>query len=115
MISTERSGDVAVVRCSGELDAGAPDLHDALTEALDAGATRVVVDLLEVEFIDSSVVRALLLGQQRTEDAAGWLRVVHSHYLVAKVLDICGVSDVLPRWSSVSAALSSETPTERSS
>lgn len=58
---------VAVVTPRGELDvAGTPALEDALAEAADdAGLHGVVVDLSQLEFMDSSGLRAVVLADQR--------------------------------------------------
>lgn len=101
----ETLGPTAVLTCSGELDASEPLLDGAFARAFAGGASNVVVDLLDVSFIDSSTVRALLEAEQTVTDRGGWIRLVHSHHMIAKVLEICGVADLLPRWSSVSAAL----------
>ena len=107
-VSLTWADGAAVVTCAGELDAAVPQLDTELTRALEDGATALVVDLLAVTFIDSSVVRSLLQAQQVLQDRGGALRLVYSHHMIGKVLQICGVTDLLPRASSVSAALASE-------
>jgi anti-anti-sigma factor len=92
-----------VIALSGELDAGDPGFADQLLYQID-GSDRVVVDLLNVSFIDSSVVRALVLGWRATTDSDGWLRVVYTHHLIRRVIDMCGLADVLPQYPSVEAA-----------
>lgn len=107
-VHTSWTGRAAVLTCAGELDVAESELDAQLTQALDQGPTLVVVDLLEVTFIDSSVVRSLLQAQQVLEDRGADLRLVYSHHLIVKVLQICGVSDLLPRCSSVVAALAGQ-------
>ena len=69
-VRTEQHGDAAVVVPTGELDlATAPALEDALGRAFDGGSGRVVLDLRELEFIDSSGLRTLLTARRRAEEA----------------------------------------------
>jgi anti-sigma B factor antagonist len=50
-----------VVRVTGELDAAsAPDAQARISEGTPADASRVVVDLSDVEFIDSTGIRLLI-------------------------------------------------------
>jgi anti-anti-sigma factor len=93
-----------VVRFSGELDAGDPDFAAELLTPISGGSSRVIVDLLNVSFIDSSVIRALLLAQREVEGGEGWLRVVYTHHLVRRVIDMCGLAEVFPQYPSIEAA-----------
>ena len=66
-VRTERHGDAAVVVPTGELDlATAPALEAALQSGFDGVAARVVLDLRELEFIDSSGLRTLLTARRIT-------------------------------------------------
>ena len=97
--------DVPVVlTLSGELDAADPGWADELQEALRAGQRQVVVDLRNVTFIDSSVIRALVLaGKKVPQD--GWLRLVYTHHLIRRVIDICGLSEAFPQFTTLDAAV----------
>jgi anti-sigma B factor antagonist len=103
----ERPEDsAAVVQLAGELDVAEPEWADAIDDVLDAGRRRVVIDLTNVTFIDSSVVRALLLAHRRI-GADGWLRLVYTHHLIARVIEICGLADTFPQYATVESAVRS--------
>ncbi|MGH2969359.1 MAG: STAS domain-containing protein, partial [Solirubrobacteraceae bacterium] len=70
-VRIEQHGEAAVVVPTGELDlATAPALEAALQRALESAASgRVVLDLRELDFIDSSGLRTLLTARRRAEDA----------------------------------------------
>jgi anti-anti-sigma factor len=54
-------GEVAVVRCTGDLDlAAVPTLAEAVTEALASRPTGLVLDLTDVAFCDTVGLRLLL-------------------------------------------------------
>lgn len=95
--------DPRVIALSGELDAGDPGFAEELLGQI-YGSDRVVVDLMNVSFIDSSVVRALVLARRATTESDGWLRLVYTHHLIRRVIDMCGLAEVLPQYPSVEAA-----------
>lgn len=104
---------VRVIAASGELDAADPSWADEIGEALDAGTKFLVIDLRNVTFIDSSVVRELLLAYKRVADQ-GWIRLVYTHHLISRVIQICGLADTFPQFTTVEAALRSRTAFQRS-
>ena len=60
---------VAVVIVKGEHDLATADiLRDTISDAI-RSAPAVVVDLDHTEFIDSAVLRVLIVGQQQADDA----------------------------------------------
>jgi anti-sigma B factor antagonist len=95
-IRTEQHGDAAVVIPTGELDlASAPALESTLAHAFDvAGDGRVVLDLRELEFLDSSGLRALLTARRRAEDAGATFSLVAGHPGLERTLEIAGVRKV---------------------
>ncbi len=95
-VRTEHHGDAAVVVPAGELDlATAPALEGALTRAFQAaGGGRVVLDLRELEFIDSSGLRTLLTARRRADDAGADFSLVAGHRGLERTLEIAGVHKV---------------------
>jgi anti-sigma B factor antagonist len=94
-VRTEQHGDAAVVVPTGELDlATAPALEEALGRAFETDAARVVLDLRELEFIDSSGLRTLLTARRRSEDAAARFSLVAGHRGLERTLEIAGVHKV---------------------
>lgn len=96
--------DPVVVRFSGELDAGDPNFARELLGEVGEGSPCVIVDMLNVSFIDSSVIRALVLAHRSATAAGGWLRVVYTHHLVRRVIEMCGLTDVFPQYPTIEAA-----------
>lgn len=96
--------DPLVVRFAGEIDAGDSGFAEDLLACVET-ADRVVVDLLNVTFIDSSVIRALVLAHRAVSAEAGWLRVVYSHHVVRRVIEMCGLAEVFPQYLTIEAAL----------
>lgn len=85
----------ALVVARGELDMqSVGQLKSRLNEAVDAGNTRIVVDLAEVSFIDSLSLSALVGAQKRLGDS-GRLAVVAVHEYVQLILQATGLEQVL--------------------
>jgi anti-sigma B factor antagonist len=105
-IRTEQHGDAAVVVPTGELDlASAPALEATLARSFDAaGSGRVVLDLRELEFIDSSGLRALLTARRRAEDVGAAFSLVGGHPGLERTLEIAGVRTVFS-WTSADELL----------
>jgi len=81
---------------SGELDmATAPELRECLGAALDAGATRLVVDLSEVTFMDSVGLAAVLHARTRLLAGGRLALVVAPDSYAQLVLEIAGMPRAL--------------------
>jgi anti-sigma B factor antagonist len=96
-VGVEQQDDRLVVRVAGELDlATAPQLEEALLPGLRAGGS-AVLDLRELEFMDSTGVRVIVAAHLAAEEGGGELGVVRTapDSAVARVLEISGLDTVL--------------------
>jgi anti-anti-sigma factor len=94
--TTERDGGV-IVLVRGELDlATAPDLEEVVSERMDAGQ-EVVVDLRELQFMDSSGLRVLVAAHARSTNGGPRFAMVRAREgtEVAKIMSISGVDERL--------------------
>ena len=91
----EPDGDCLVVAVQGDLDLfTAPDLKQRLTEAIEGGTTRVVVDLEEATSIDSTTLGVLIAAVKRLRLRDGDLAVVCSDPGIARTFEITGLDEV---------------------
>lgn len=105
-VSTRDEDGRTVVAATGEVDVyTAPVLDDALSAAVTGGATRVVVDLSGVDFLDSTGLSVLVKALKRVRDADGSLDVVVTAERVNKVFRITGLDQVIPVHASLADAL----------
>jgi anti-sigma B factor antagonist len=80
------------VLVAGELDLDvAPKLRACLTDLIEDGARTIVVDLLEVTFMDSTGLGALVQAGKRLRQADGELILVADSPSITKLLTITGV------------------------
>lgn len=104
-LTTTTDGDTTIVRSVGRLTmATAADLTDVINAAVAGGAPKVVIDLTETAFVDSSGLGALVSGLRRTRQGNGDLRIVAPSEQVAAVLELTNLDRVLYPYASVTAA-----------
>src|SRR5688500_17738925 len=90
-------GNYTVVTVRGEVDlASSPGLRDCLVELTETEAPRIVVDLEEVGFIDSTGIGVLVGGIKRARRQGGELALVCTQRRILKVLEITGLTRVFP-------------------
>jgi len=96
---------VKVVHIGGELDVyTAPQLREILTEALE-GRDRLVVDLLRVQFIDSTGLGVLVASQQKAHASSQDLRLVLDDPYLLKIFRITGFDGVFSIFPQVTDAI----------
>ena len=92
MITDWRTDECTVVQVSGELDiATAPQLSDHLI-ALIRDGHRIVVELTEVEFMDSSGLEVLLRCHRAAECAGTGLILRRPSRRVVRLLELSGLT-----------------------
>ncbi|MFF4846237.1 STAS domain-containing protein [Streptomyces collinus] len=96
-VTSTAADGVTVVRVAGEIDhnSAGPLIH-----ALGLGELgvppRVVVDLRQVPFMDSSGINVLLGAHRDIAPAGGWLRLADVQPSVLRTLELVGVQQILP-------------------
>ena len=74
LLGVEAVGDACVVRLGGELDLyNAEKVRAALLEACNESPARVVVDLSEVEFLDSTALGVLIEARTRLQNRRAFI------------------------------------------
>ena len=95
-----------VVAVGGELDAyTAPKLRDTITELLAAGIYDVIIDMLDVEFLDSSGLGVLVGALKKVRAHNGSLQLICNQNRVLKIFRITGLAEVFVIHESADAAL----------
>ena len=85
--------DVHVVTLHGELDlANAQRVRDALVEI---AGSKVVVDLTDLRFLDSSGIAALVGARKRIMSAGHQFELRGAQGMVRRVLELTGLSHLL--------------------
>ena len=95
-IETTTHGPVAVLRPSGRLNmVAAPAMKGSIDKTVNDGFSKLVVDLSETSFMDSSGLGALIGGLKAARQAGGDLRLAAAPEQVMTVLRLTNLDRVL--------------------
>lgn len=90
----------------GEIDVyTAPRLRQAITDVIDSGAAKVILDMEQVDFLDSTGLGVLVGALKRAKSKDGILSIVATQDKILKIFDITGLNKVFPMHASVDEAI----------
>jgi anti-anti-sigma factor len=105
-ISVKTTNEVKVLAFEGRLDTQtSPDAQQQLTQLIEAGSTKILVNLEKLDYISSAGLRVLLVVAKKLKANAGELRICSLNAVVKEVFDISGFDMILPVSASESEAL----------
>ncbi|MEV4622950.1 anti-sigma factor antagonist [Asanoa sp. NPDC049573] len=108
-VGTEQHGDIVVVSVGGELDmATAPQLQDQITDLLDRGLPRLVFDLTDLSFCDSTGLSVFVRAKNSTDEAGGLVRLAAPQRGVRRILEVSGLVEVLHTYPTVDEAVTAD-------
>jgi anti-sigma B factor antagonist len=100
----EHRDGAAIVRLGGELDLyNAEEVRAALVEEIAGGQTRIVIDMAEVEFVDSTALGVLI--EVRSRLGRDGLALAAPQHETRRTLQVSGLDRHLPVHDSVDDAL----------
>lgn len=95
-IAVSEAGEVKVIRIEGKLDTKtSPDAQALLTELIEQGATKIVVNFEKLVYISSAGLRVLLATAKQLKHNSGELRVCSLNEVVQEVFEISGFNAIL--------------------
>ena len=104
-VKTEDAGDTLVFRLRGSLDlATAPTVRAALNDATDNDSHHIIVDLTQLEFLDSTGLGVLIGAHRRAAEHGGSLRLIVHDGPIARLLHITGLIGVFAVYHSLEDA-----------
>ncbi|MFY3383340.1 STAS domain-containing protein [Paracidovorax sp. MALMAid1276] len=90
-LEQEHRGDILILRPSGRLDSSSsPELERVITDQLDAGVQRLVLDLSRLDYISSAGLRVVLLTGKKMRASKGKLALSGLQTMVREVFDMSG-------------------------
>jgi anti-sigma B factor antagonist len=105
-LTTREAGGRTIVAVGGEIDVyTAPKLRDTITDLVAAGSYHLVIDMTEVEFLDSTGLGVLVGGLKKVRANNGSLELVCTTDRLLKIFKITGLAKVFVIHSSPEAAL----------
>ena len=104
----EIDSETHLIELGGEVDLyTAPEFKERMVQVIEDGKTRVVVDLSEATFIDSTTLGVLVGGVKRLRPNGGSLALVCTDQNIQKIFEITGLDRVFPIHETREAALAS--------
>jgi anti-sigma B factor antagonist len=104
-LKTEDGGELLIFKLRGSLDlATSPTVRAALVDATEKGKRHIVVDLTQLEFLDSTGLGALIGAHRRASERGGSFRLIVSGGPIARLLNITGLIRVLAVYHSLDDA-----------
>jgi anti-sigma B factor antagonist len=105
-IDTDHRDGFTVLSPRGEIDSvTGPRLKECITETLVGGEVHLIVDLDDVDFIESTGLGALVCGRRRAEAVNGSLSLVCVEDQLLRVFRVTGLDKVFPIFDTVEAAV----------
>jgi anti-sigma B factor antagonist len=99
-----------VFELTGSMDiATSPTVRAALTEASERGDHKIIVDLSNVDFLDSTGLGALLGAQKRAKEYDGDVRLVAQEGQILRLLRITGLMKIFSVYPTLEDAVSNGT------
>ena len=98
--------DTQVVRAHGDFDLYvAPEFKRRLATTIEAGKTRIVVDLTDAAFMDSTALAVLIGALKRLRVRGGALVVASEQPTILRILELTGMDQVLDLYATTGEAL----------
>ena len=88
-------GERHVLAVRGEIDLfTAPELKQVLAESIEAGRIRIIVDLTDTTFLDSTALGVLIGAVKRLRSRDGALAIVNVDENISKTFEITGLDQI---------------------
>jgi anti-sigma B factor antagonist len=91
-VTVSTDGDRTTVALRGELDlSGVDRAREAIDQAQDSGASLLVLDLSELDFVDSTGLEVMLRAARRAQDEGRRLIVQRPSRYVRRLLELTAI------------------------
>lgn len=105
VIETRTIDGTPVLDLSGEVDSyNSPKLRERMVALIDQGSAHLVINMGEVDYIDSTGLGTLVGGLKRATEKGGTIRIICPNEQIYKVFHITGLVKVFPIFDNESAA-----------
>jgi anti-anti-sigma factor len=95
-IDVSREADRVVLALHGELDMASTPRLQSVIDAEEATAKTIVLDLQQLQFIDSTGLRTILTTRERCREGGRAFAITRGSEQVQRLLSVTGLVDHLP-------------------
>lgn len=104
-ITSRAVDEFDVIEIGGEIDVyTAPRLRETIVTAVEAGHNRLIIDVQQVQFLDSTGLGVLVGALKRVRAEGGSLDIVCTQERILKIFEITGLDKVFGLHGSVDEA-----------
>ncbi len=104
-ISSKKVGNVLILGIKGRLDAlTSTDLENEMCKQIEAGETKIVFDLGDLEYISSAGLRAILFCAKKLKETDGTIAFANIAGMISEVFEISGFGTMFNIYSSALTA-----------
>lgn len=104
-ITSRAVDEFDVIEIGGEIDVyTAPRLRETIVNAVEAGQNRLIIDVQQVQFLDSTGLGVLVGALKRVRADGGSLDIVCTQERILKIFEITGLDKVFGLHGSVDEA-----------
>jgi anti-sigma B factor antagonist len=102
-----RGKEFTLVRLLGDIDFPlGPEMTERVTDVIERGARRLVFDLADVTFVDSTTLGTVASAHKRMSEKRGWLGVVCPDPSMRRLFSITGLDRAFPVHESLASLVS---------
>ena len=109
-LSSDRRGDCVIVTVDGELDIVTSRQLDEHLASVRRKQRCIILDLAQVDFMDTSSLAVIVGHWKRLQAAGGVLALAGARYRHTKTLWITGLAERLPMYDTVDEAIAAGLP-----
>ncbi len=104
---------MTLIDLEGEIDVyTAPDLKQQIINLLDSGVRHVIVNLTNVEYLDSTALGVLIGGLKRLRERDGTLDLICPNPRIKRIFEITGLDKIFDIFSTEDEALKKKSSKE---
>jgi anti-sigma B factor antagonist len=106
-IEIRDEGGVSVLQLIGRLDTNtSPEAQKTLNEHIEGGASKLVLDFTQLDYISSAGLRILLATAKKLRGSKGEMRLTCLNETIQEIFDVSGFNAFLSVFGSLEEALS---------
>jgi anti-anti-sigma factor len=110
-ILVSKNANVLIVMPVGRLDAySAPEADERIAEHINEGERYIVVDFAQANYISSAGLRVLINAVKKLKSLGGAFALCNPSSSIQQVLEMSGLSDVIPVFGSLQDAIRAASP-----
>ncbi len=107
-INPRQIGDVVILDLKGEIDLyNTPELRQVIEEQISKGKRKIIINMSDVSYIDSSGIGALVSAASNLKKYNGELKLVGLYGSVRKVFELTKLTNFFSIYRDVAEALDS--------